>query len=451
MKTILTDAGRAILARALDGAQIQFTHAEFGSGQWTTQDDEQLHRDIAAATSLRNPITGADFDDTDQIEPIGDGTGTVTVENHFVLLSTQFKNTGVTNGFHITEIGYYVRDLAATDDPETEEVDETEPFLYAVCVCDWSEAAYVAPQDVETATFKHECHIYVGDVADVTAILSNYIDAAPLELVEDHIRKRNNPHGVTKDQVELGHVPNVATHNQRPTFTEADVLENIDGTEQSGSASEDEWYGKDTLGTILGKVQKAISTLIAHIANKANPHGVTASQVSAAPIEHKHSAQDITNDVLPTNHGGTGTSSGYGFTGSGYQCRGYAYLMGEKVGNKENQNRLIMQWGRVKVDSTSADVTFQKEFANTDYVLLFPTCGKEFVPVWQNPDKRTTGFTMNKTFGIAQGAWNPFSSLLEINTIFGTITIGKKLRDFFDNLFKGAQVADWLAIGQAKD
>lgn len=525
MKTLLTDKGRAVLARALDGAQIQFTHAEFGSGQWTTQDDDQLRRDISAATSLRNPLAGADFDDTDQITPIGNGVGTVTVNNNFVLLSTQFNNIGNTNGWHITEIGYFVRDLQRSTEfektadqtitsgkvystfsavqpanlnasnlssyyekegdtrynltadteldssktyytktdvvsPDTDELAtyyEPAPFLYAVCVNDWSEASYVAPASVQAASFKHQCYVYVGDVADVTAILSNYIDAAPLDLVEEHIQRRDNPHGVTKNQIELGSVPNVPTNDQRPTFTEAETLENIDGgvlTDENGNTITDDTgkpTGKETLSTLLGKVKKAISALTAHIANRNNPHGVTAALISAASVVHKHSAEDITNDVLPNIHGGTGTSSGYGFTGSGYKCNGYAYLMGEKVGKKDDQNRLLIQWGRVNVDSTSADVTFEKEFANTDYVLLFPTCGKEFVPVWQNPTKRTTGFTMNKTFGIAQGSWNPFSNLLEINTIFGTVTIGKKLSDFFGSLFRGSQTADWLALGQAKN
>ncbi len=38
----------------------------------------------------------------------------------------------------------------------------------------------------------------------------------------DHISNKSNPHGVTKSQIGLGNVPNVATNDQTPTFTAVD-------------------------------------------------------------------------------------------------------------------------------------------------------------------------------------------------------------------------------------
>ena len=46
-----------------------------------------------------------------------------------------------------------------------------------------------------------------------------------------------------------------------------------------------------------------------HIANKSNPHGVTAAQVGAAASSHNHSAANITSGTLPTSRGGTGNTT----------------------------------------------------------------------------------------------------------------------------------------------
>jgi hypothetical protein len=85
-----------------------------------------------------------------------------------------------------------------------------------------------------------------------------------------------NPHGVTKSDVGLGNVPNVATNDQTPTFTETSTLENI----TSG----------DKITTLFGKIKKAITDFISHLANKSNPHGVTKTQVGLGSVENKSSA-----------------------------------------------------------------------------------------------------------------------------------------------------------------
>ena len=46
-----------------------------------------------------------------------------------------------------------------------------------------------------------------------------------------------------------------------------------------------------------------------HIADKNNPHGVTAAQVGAAASSHTHSAGNITSGTLPVSRGGTGNTS----------------------------------------------------------------------------------------------------------------------------------------------
>lgn len=79
-----------------------------------------------------------------------------------------------------------------------------------------------------------------------------------------------NPHGVTKSEIGLGSVPNVATNDQTPTFTVPSALETLISGEK--------------LSIAFGKLSKGLSALISHIGNSSNPHKVTASQIGAACI-----------------------------------------------------------------------------------------------------------------------------------------------------------------------
>lgn len=84
-----------------------------------------------------------------------------------------------------------------------------------------------------------------------------------------HKEYTNNPHRVTAAQVGLGNVPNKATNDLQPTYTAASTLGELSSGEK--------------LAVAFGKIAKAIADLIAHIGNKSNPHGVTASQAGAVP------------------------------------------------------------------------------------------------------------------------------------------------------------------------
>lgn len=60
-----------------------------------------------------------------------------------------------------------------------------------------------------------------------------------------------NPHGTTKSDVGLGNVPNVATNDQTPSYTEATTLAKLTSGEK--------------LSVAFGKISKAITDLISHI------------------------------------------------------------------------------------------------------------------------------------------------------------------------------------------
>ena len=75
----------------------------------------------------------------------------------------------------------------------------------------------------------------------------------------------------TKDMVGLGNVPNVATDDQTPTYTEAANLTALSSGEK--------------LSIAFGKIAKAISSLISHLSNTGNPHSVTAQQTGAVVLD----------------------------------------------------------------------------------------------------------------------------------------------------------------------
>ena len=85
-----------------------------------------------------------------------------------------------------------------------------------------------------------------------------------------HASNKANPHAVTKAQVELGNVPNVATNDQTPTYTEAASLELLSSGEKLSAA--------------FGKLAKAVRGLSEHMSSRSNPHGVTKSQVGLGNV-----------------------------------------------------------------------------------------------------------------------------------------------------------------------
>ena len=85
------------------------------------------------------------------------------------------------------------------------------------------------------------------------------------QALEQHLADTENPHAVTKSQVGLSNVPNVSTNNQTPTYT----------VPQEAS----ELVSGEKLSVAMGKIAKAVSNIISHIANKSNPHSVTKEQI----------------------------------------------------------------------------------------------------------------------------------------------------------------------------
>lgn len=290
MTPVLTGAGKQLQARGLSGAMIKFTKIALGNGPY---------QDAETAVALNSKQCEKAFDEIKRPEGAS-----------YVTLTTGFDNHEIANGFHVTEIGIYAEDPDGGDD-----------ILYGLGNCSESSADFIPSNSDRLLEMALEVFVFVGNAQNVAAEISQSLVYATKEAFEAHENNQSNPHGVTKEQVGLGNVPNVATNDQTPTYSEATALANI----ESGEA----------LSSVFGKVKKAISSLIAHIGSRVNPHNVTVGQIGAAAEQHTHSATDINAGILPVERGGTGVGSDSALTEL-IKTRGDKHiLVGTYTGNGE--------------------------------------------------------------------------------------------------------------------
>lgn len=420
MKFKLTNTGNELLRKTLAGkTTITFTKLQFGNSTEWPENGE------AEAEELKNPILDVPLSDAEIID-------------EYIILSTVFNNSGIEAGFHITELGVFAKD---SDDAE---------HLYAIGLTKEETADYVPGCDERVLEFEYSGMVFISDSQNVNALLNDSLTSVSKEEFKSHIDDKQNPHKTTKYHVGLGDVPNVATNDQLPTFTEADTLTNLES-------------GIDKLSALFGKIKKAISELIKHLKDENNPHKTTAKTIGAAESKHEHTTSDIKSGilsvvrggsgkgqfdknavligngkeafngvkgtgaffsngadtpgfgVLPIAFGGTGLKDGASFIAEGdYGCFGSAVLPGG----------LLIQWGRVSFNANVGEmvVDFERSFDSTRYAVIFTTsAGHEgaaaSTPDWNVPTKEKDHFHM--------------------------------FRAASPDILVSSQVADWIAIGRA--
>ena len=257
----LTDAGRALIIKALAGETITFSKLGLGNGV--------VPADVTPLTDLVNPC-------------VKFGLTSITTGVGGVSLSGSFDNSSIEEDFVATELGVYAID---PDDGE---------ILYALARPYGEPTTIPAGANSGYGRINLNVVVAVGDAENVTAIISEFIGYATITAFNAHVDNTDNPHQVTKAQVGLGNVPNVSTNNQIPTFTEAERVTEI----ESGS----------TLRVLLGQIKRAIRELINHVTAE-NPHNITPAGILAAKAIHTHLATDITSGTMKVARGGTGKSS----------------------------------------------------------------------------------------------------------------------------------------------
>ena len=256
----LTPDGYNVMLRGLMGDAIKFTRIKYGNG---TPGD--------GANDLQNPLLSLKI-------------ASATRSEKYVTLSVSFKNVELEiTDFWATEIGIYVED----PDDSTKEL----------CYCIWEEteiekADYINPNVERLLASQYDFVVFVSEAENVSAALGDTLVYATVSELNNHKNDRNNPHKVTKEQIGLGNVENKAFTDQTPAFTVANELADITSGEKMGS--------------ILGKIAKALSLLKSHLLDFNNPHKTKASDIGAAAAKHQHTANDINDGTLVVQRGGTG-------------------------------------------------------------------------------------------------------------------------------------------------
>lgn len=282
----VTNAGVEVLKKAIGGKKVTITAAK--SGTDTVPESELKEQSVLSGTVRNATIANA----------------TNQPEGYRVTL--RVTNTGVKSSYIFKQLG-----LFATAEDESE-------VLFAILQ---SENGETVPDESELYTYDVSLIIAISDTSNITVNVDKTSYVTEEEL-DGHKTDKTNPHGVTKAQVGLGNVPNVNTNDQTPTYTVP--------------ASNAGLVSGEKLGTAFGKIARAVASLIAHIANKSNPHSVTKAQVGLAnadntsdvnkPISsatqnalngksdkaHKHKTADISDmpSALPADGGNADTVDG---------------------------------------------------------------------------------------------------------------------------------------------
>ena len=267
MELNLTGRGTYLLLKALSGeSDIHFSHIEMGNGKKAGMD----------ANKLSNPLLTTQIT---TIEVLDDG---------FVRMTASFNNTNITSSFRANEMGIFV------DDPET----EGNTLLYAYGYIADEKADYIPAVSERSLETNIEFLVYIGETQNVSATLSQSLVYASKQELENHIRETGNVHGLTKEDLGLGDTETVGVSDMKPTYTTAAALTELKSGEKVSIA--------------FGKIAKAIKSLIAHLADKENPHEVKCNQIGAQPAgsyataSHSHGTSDITSGTLSITRGGTG-------------------------------------------------------------------------------------------------------------------------------------------------
>ena len=184
------------------------------------------------------------------------------------------------------------------------------------------------------------------------------------KLAYDHSQKTSgNPHKVTASDVGLGNVPNVATNDQTPTYSMAETITELSSGEK--------------LSVAFGKTSKAIKDLISHIANKSNPHGVTASQVGLGNVNNTSDANKPVSTAQATaiaDAKSAGTSAQTAINSHTANKSNPHGVTAEQIGASPSSHSHALNWERVWKNSsgtsTFAGQTLSLTISNYSAVVI---------------------------------------------------------------------------------
>ncbi|MCM1165688.1 MAG: hypothetical protein NC401_06720, partial [Ruminococcus sp.] len=296
--TIITVSGIAMVTEFLNGGALEITRAEISENTV----------DIAALAYQKALLS-----------PVSVPTSIIQKEkiNSGMKLVVQIRNSGAEKAYKMRQLGFYARTesmkeelfaiLQSKDGEEIPSESEYPDFLLEfgakIAVANSENisvnidpASVIVTEDKLERSLREQTPVYTVSSElqelkseEMLTVGFGKIAKAVSELIS-HLANKNNPHSVTKTQVGLGNVPNVATNDQTPTYAAASELSELKSGEKLSAA--------------FGKIAKAVSELIAHIADKVRH--VTADERTAwnskAAGNHGHSAASQSADgFMSTN------------------------------------------------------------------------------------------------------------------------------------------------------
>lgn len=244
--TVITNAGIELLKNALSGGTITVTAIKSGAGKV----DVSALKSQTAVSSIKQSGT----------------VQGVTKTNETIKIGVLFSNAGLSAGYSMTQLGIYAKGSTGSE------------VLFAISQSTTGKEV-PAESAMPSWSLVHNFYIKLNNDVKMTATVDpeGYVTFETMQAaLNKHTGNKSNPHSVTKSQVGLGNVPNVATNDQTPTYSDTTTLVTLSSGEKISIA--------------FAKIKLAITTLINHLANKSNPHGVTKSQVGLGNVENKSSA-----------------------------------------------------------------------------------------------------------------------------------------------------------------
>lgn len=240
----VTKVGRQLLAEVLNGASVEFSHFVLGDGVCPNPDDWD---------GLTAPISPVMNCNITKFSRVADK----------VILQGEFSNANVPKAFLWHELSIY------GSIPDNDNYSNVMIFYGNADAL----AEYVpGPDSTVAVTHRWDTTIALASSASVSAMVQS-ITYATIEQLSAHTGNTNNPHNVTKDQIGLGNVVNVAPDSMVINFSNIGSLREL--------------IKGEPLNSVLSKLAAAITVLHGHLENKANPHAVTANQAGAAEKSHR--------------------------------------------------------------------------------------------------------------------------------------------------------------------
>lgn len=312
--TVITNAGIELLKNALSGGTITVTAIKSGAGKV----DVSALKSQTAVSSIKQSGT----------------VQGVTKTNETIKIGVLFSNAGLSAGYSMTQLGIYAKGSTGSE------------VLFAISQSTTGKEV-PAESAMPSWSLVHNFYIKLNNDVKMTATVDpeGYVTFETMQTaLNTHTGNKSNPHSVTKSQVGLGNVPNVATNDQTPTYSDATTLVTLSSGEKISIA--------------FAKIKLAITTLINHLANKSNPHGVTKSQVGLGNVENKSSAT-IRGELTKGN-----VTTALGFTPANQT-------------DMTNAQDAITQLNSDKVDKTDkANVKWIINGIDTSAKIIFSNCSE---------------------------------------------------------------------------